>query len=170
MKVLHAEDTGKTRVDFSFEDTPDVSFTLVYDFNKIVEAEAVCGISLLPAVFAPSRMNGMQLRGMLYALASTHHPSSDTKTALEHAGDLITKDVNTCFRAVAACCGVNVPDIFADPANVIDDDSLFSALETMVIERPMALVSMLARLQIPVPPALTEAVASAPDSVESTTP
>ena len=131
MNVIHDEDTGKTRVEFSFEDTPGTKFALVYDFNVIAEAEAVCGFNLLSAVFAPSMMNATQLRAMLYALASTHHPSPDPKTGLEHAGDLITKDVMEVFRAVGACLGVEV-SIPGAPAK-IDDESLFSALEELML-------------------------------------
>jgi hypothetical protein len=154
MKTIHDEDGGKTRVEFSFEDTPNVTFTLVYDFNEIADAEAVCGFNLLSAVFTPSLMNAAQLRGLLYALSNTEHPAADPKVGLKHAGDLITKDVIEVFRAVAACCGVSI----REAAKPTGDDATFAAIEQMAVERPMALVEMLSKLNVPIPSALADAV------------
>jgi xanthosine utilization system XapX-like protein len=158
MKVLHDDDGGKTQVEFFFEDTPDLKFTLVYDFNEIADAEAVCGFNLLVAVLTPSLINAAQLRGLLYALANTKHPATDPKLGLKHAGDMITKDVMEVFRAVAACCGVSIREPAPPPKT--DDEAMFAAMEEMVVERPVALLEMLARLKVPAPPALAETVAA----------
>lgn len=130
-------ENSKKTVEVTVDGGPPWPLKLTYDFNEIADAEPICGLNLLMAVGAPSRMSASQLRGLLYALLKTHNKD----LTLVEAGDLMTADMRAVHSAVMECCGFDV----VNPR----DESFFLALERMALEQPVDLVEMLAKIKLP---------------------
>jgi len=70
---------------------------LIYDFNKVVDAEDVAKCHLLRALSGPA--NAKEMRGILYALLRTAQPS----ITIEEAGSLLSVDPVGVTEALRRC-------------------------------------------------------------------
>lgn len=80
---------------------------LAFDFNEIVDAEALSGCNLFYAIANPTRMTAAQLRGLVYACLKPATYDEKKKTAsqltMQEAGDLISLDLKAVTTALAKC-------------------------------------------------------------------
>ena len=113
---------------------PQQSYKLCFDVNHICDAEKETGFNLLFALRNVGAMSLGHLRAMLYALLKTGHPT----VLLTEAGDLLSQDMQAVTDAVWEA-------IEAESG----DEMLFRSLAKMAVERPMALVELMARLNLP---------------------
>lgn len=75
----------------------DKTYKLVYDFNAMADAEPRSGCNILEAVSnMTSGMTAAQLRGLLFAMMSVHHPD----TTLNFAGELCRKHAGPVQMAI----------------------------------------------------------------------
>lgn len=91
----------KNTISFELEGDKQV-YTLTYDFNQFVDAEAVTGCNLLRAIGNRGFISATEFRALLYALLKAAHPVVEVK----EAGELMTRDTATVSHAVAMVLGV----------------------------------------------------------------
>lgn len=113
---------------------PQQSYKLCFDFNRLCEAEKETGFNLLFALRNVGAMSSGHLRALLYALLKTGHPT----VLLTEAGALLSQDMQSVTDAIWIA-------IEAESG----DEMLFRSLAKMAVERPMALVELMARLNLP---------------------
>ena len=92
----------RDRTSFTLADEPQV-YTLIYDINRICDAEEELGLNLFSAMEAPQFATTRQVRGMLYAFLKEAHPT----VTLRETGLLISWDSQTVLAALMKLLGFN---------------------------------------------------------------
>lgn len=120
----------KEFTDVKLEKDP-ITYRLMYDANEIVDAETLTGLNLLHALRNLNAVSMGQLRGLLYALLKTGHPTVE----LKEAGELLCRpDAKTVTDAIWKVLGVKS-----------EDEVLLETLHRIAEENPEALAAMLAK-------------------------
>lgn len=126
-------------------------YRLFYDYNLIVDAEEQTKLNLLQPIYSTDRMTAGQLRALTYALLKTDNPQVE----LKDAGDFLGIGGDDAVQAVIKELGMQA-----------SDEALYRTLARMAIDRPAALLDMLARIYPLVPQLEPEAKPAAAKSSE----
>lgn len=114
---------------FKLENDP-ITYSLHFDFNDLVAAEADSGFNLLRCMENLNTMSAGQLRGLLYALLKG---GGHAEVELHEAGTLLHRpDRTTVIEAIHRALEIKTPD-----------EVLLEALARIAAEDPGVLVEML---------------------------
>lgn len=111
-------------------------YRIAFDANCIADAEKETGLNLLYALRNLDTMSMGQMRALLFGLSKKHN----AQVLLKDAGDLLTRDDGTVWNAMKQVLDVRE-----------SDEDLLWALSRMAVERPVALVDLLAQVRTFVP-------------------
>lgn len=90
------------KVTFTLENDPQL-YTMVYDFNRVCDAEEMLKENLFHAISNPVTMTANQCRGLVFAFLLTAHP----KVLVSEAGDLLSRDSNVVTKALGKMLGAS---------------------------------------------------------------